>query len=84
MSKKEFHALALSDPSINPVKASEELVKAYGHTDSEQWVNPGIKVIVDKLMTVPGAKELVQKTIAEAEQIAAGIEGKQPKQGKAA
>lgn len=75
--KETFYQLTAADPSINPVKKSEELVKAYGHTDTKEWIKPNIKVIVDMIMQVPGAEELVMKTIKEAEAMAQQVAGGQ-------
>jgi len=68
--KETFYQLTANDPSINPVKKSEELVKAYGYTDAKEWIKPGIKQIVDTIMQVPGAEQLVMKAIQEAQQMA--------------
>lgn len=68
--KESFYQLTAQDPSINPVKKSEELIKAYGHTDTTEWLAPGIGPIVEKLMTIPNAMQLVTKALQEAESIA--------------
>lgn len=73
--KETFYTLTADDPSINPVKKAEELVKAYGNTDITEWVKPGIKTIVDFIMKTPGAEQLVMKSIQEAQQMAAQIQG---------
>ena len=75
--KESFYQLTAADPTINPVKKSEELVKAYGHTDTTEWIKPNIKVIVDMIMQVPGAEELVMNTIKEAQALADQAEGGQ-------
>lgn len=63
--KETFHAFALSDPNINPLKASEELIKSYGYTDIKQWISPGIQGIVNTIMQTPGASEVVQQTLQQ-------------------
>ena len=75
--KETFYQLTANDPSINPIKKAEELVKAYGHTDLTEWVKPNIKTIVDMIMQVPGAEELVMKTIQEAQQLQEQVMGGQ-------
>uniref|UniRef100_A0A6H1ZEU6 Putative structural protein n=1 Tax=viral metagenome TaxID=1070528 RepID=A0A6H1ZEU6_9ZZZZ len=83
--KETFYALTQNDLSINPVKKAEELVKAYGHTDTTEWVSPNIKGMVEMIMKTPGAEQLVMKAIQEAKQIAAQVTGNpgQPQQGAA-
>jgi len=78
--KETFYTLTANDMTINPVKKAEELVKAYGHTDTSEWVKPNIKTIVDMIMQVPGAEQLVMKSIQEAKQMAAQMQGGQPGQ----
>jgi hypothetical protein len=73
--KETFYQLSGADPNINPVKRAEELVKAYGHTQTEEWINPNIKGIVDMIMKTPGAEQLVMKAIQEAQQMAAQVMG---------
>lgn len=73
--KETFYQLTANDPSINPVKKAEELVKSYGHTDLTEWVKPGIKAIVDFVMKTPGAEQLVMKSIQEAQAMAQQIQG---------
>jgi hypothetical protein len=75
--KETFYQLTANDPSINPVKKAEELVKAYGNTDTTEWVKPGIKAIVDMIMKTPGSEQLVMKAIQEAQQMAAQVMGGQ-------
>jgi hypothetical protein len=76
--KETFYTLTQNDPSINPVKKSEELVKAYGHTNTDEWIKPGIKQIVDFVMATPGAEELVMQTIQEAQAMAGQMQPGQP------
>jgi len=73
--------LTQNDMTINPVKKAEELVKAYGHTDTSEWVNPSIKMIVDMIMKTPGADQLVMQTLQQAAQMMAQGEGKPGQQG---
>jgi hypothetical protein len=79
--KETFYTLTANDPSINPVKKSEELVKAYGHTDMQEWIKPGIKTILDFIMQTPGAEELVMQTIKEAQKMAEQVTGQGGQQG---
>ena len=74
--KETFYQLTANDMTINPVKRAEELVKAYDHTDTSEWVNPNIKLIVDMIMKTPGADQLVMQTLQQAAQMAAQVEGK--------
>jgi hypothetical protein len=74
--KEGFYQLTMADPTINPVKRAEELVKAYGHTDTSEWVHANIALIVKQIMEIPGAEQLVMKAIQEAQQMAQVIEGK--------
>uniref|UniRef100_A0A6M3JYR3 Putative structural protein n=1 Tax=viral metagenome TaxID=1070528 RepID=A0A6M3JYR3_9ZZZZ len=79
--KETFYQLTQNDMTINPVKKAEELVKAYGHTDTSEWVNPSIKMIVDMIMKTPGADQLVMQTLQQAAQMMAQGEGKPGQQG---
>jgi hypothetical protein len=69
--KETFYALTAQDPNINPVKNSEELVKAYGHTDIQEWVHPNIRGMVKMIMSIPGADQVVQQALQQAAQMAA-------------
>lgn len=78
--KEDFYNQTANDPSINPVKRSEELVKSYGYQDTTEWVNPNIKMIVDQIMTTPGADQAVMELVqgmqamaAEEEQAQKGV-----------
>jgi hypothetical protein len=64
--KENFYQLTGADPNINPVKRAEELVKAYGYTDETEWVHQGIAQIVQQIMTIPGADQLVQQALQQA------------------
>ena len=72
--KETFYQLTAADANVNPVKRAEELVKAYGHTDTSEWISPQIAAIVQQIMMVPGAQELVTKTLQEAQQIAQAMQ----------
>jgi len=74
--KEDFYNLTARDPNINPVKKSEELVKAYGHTDVGEWIMPNIKNIIDQLMQDPQKMKLVQQAFQQANQLAQEISGK--------
>lgn len=73
--KEDLYNLTAQNPVINPVKSAEELVKAYGHTDTGEWVNPNIKQIVDMVMQIPGADQLVMQTLQQAQQMAQAVQG---------
>jgi hypothetical protein len=66
--KESFYEKSAGDPNINPVKRAEELVKAYGHQDTGEWINPAIGSIVEKIMTIPGADQAVSELLAGIEQ----------------
>lgn len=68
--KESFYQLTMNDPAINPVKKAEELVRAYGHTDTNEWVSPNIRMIVEMIMKIPGAEQLVMQAIGEAQKMA--------------
>lgn len=65
---EDLYNLTAQNPNINPIKMSEELVKAYGHQDTSEWVNPAIKGIVDKIMQNPKMGQMVQQFMAETQQ----------------
>jgi len=48
--KEELMKFLGGDPLMNPVKPREELLKAYGITETEEWINPQIGMVA-KLMT---------------------------------
>lgn len=64
---EDFYNLTTNDPNINPVKRSEALVKSYGHDDVAEWVNPNVKIIVDKIMMLPGADQAVGQLLQDME-----------------
>lgn len=58
--KEDLLTMFGQDPYINPVKAREEVLKAYGVTDTAEWVNPKVKMLVDIAMQNPDVIQVVQ------------------------
>jgi len=71
--KETFYGITAQDPNINPVKRAEELVKAYGHTDTGEWVAPNIAQIVAKIMGSPPLMQAVTEVIQRVEQVSQEI-----------
>lgn len=63
--KEVFYQMTGADPNINPIKRAEELVKAYGHNDTAEWVSPQIAQLVQAITQTPGAPEMVGQLIME-------------------
>jgi hypothetical protein len=80
--KESFYGLTAQNPVINPVKGAEELVKAYGHTDTSEWIAPGIGQVVAKIMAIPNAMQLVNQALQEAEAIAKDMQDQEEGRGK--
>jgi hypothetical protein len=59
--KEMFYNQTAQDPNINPVKRAEELVKAYGHTETSEWISPNIAGVVEMIMQTPGLSEQVMQ-----------------------
>jgi hypothetical protein len=59
--KEDFYAQSAQDPNINPVKRAEELVKAYGYTETSEWISPNIAAVVEMIMQTPGLSEQVMQ-----------------------
>jgi len=79
--KEDFYAQSANDMNINPVKRAEELVKAYGFTETKDWINPNIRGVVEMLMQVPGAVEAAGQMVqAMAQQQEQGPEMEQKDQ----
>ena len=66
---EDLNAMILSNPVGNPVKALKELVKKYGHTDEDEWVDPTINQIITAIKEIPGAAELFQHSLQQAQQL---------------
>ena len=63
--KEAFYQMSAQDPNINPIKRAEELVKAYGHTDTSEWVAPQIAQLVQGITQTPGATEVVGQVLQQ-------------------
>ena len=54
--------------------ALKELVKKYGHTDEDEWVDPTINQIISAIQEIPGAADLFQQSLQQAQEMAEGME----------
>jgi hypothetical protein len=73
---EDFYQFSANDPNgvFNPVEVAKDLVKSYGRTDVDKYINPEINQIVQAINNIPGAAELFQQAVEQAQQLAQGIE----------
>ena len=79
--KEDIYQLTAEDPNINPIWRSENLLRAYGFTDTAEAIHPNIRMICEKIMQLPGADKLAMEAIKEAEAMAANMEKQVKGQG---
>jgi len=72
--KEDLYGALMQNPVADPIKVTKELVKAYGFQDQDEWVNPQINQIVMAIKEIPGAADLFQQSIQQAQALAQGIE----------
>jgi hypothetical protein len=75
---EELNGLAVQNPLMNPMSTLEELLKAYGKTDMQRYINPEIRQMVETFIQNPEIKQIVGKYMQEKQQIAAQVT---PKKG---
>lgn len=59
--KEDLMKVLGGDPYIVPTKPREELLKAYGVRELEQWINPQVKMLVDASQQNPEIVRVVQQ-----------------------
>jgi hypothetical protein len=69
--KEDLYNLTAQDPNVNPIKRAEELIKSYGHSDTTEWISPGIKAVTEAIAQDPKLGEAVAQFIQQAQQQAA-------------
>jgi hypothetical protein len=57
--KEELMKFLGGDPLMNPVKPREELLKAYGITETEEWINPQIGMVAKLILQNPEIPKVV-------------------------
>lgn len=68
---EDFFKFARPDPMFNPVTLAEDLCRSYNRTDIARYINPQIFAIVQAIIEVPGAAQLFEQALAEAQALAA-------------
>lgn len=65
------------DPLANPMKIREDLLKAYGKDNIEEYLNPQVSQLIAALMQNPELIQVVQKYLQTKAQIAGAVGGEQ-------
>ncbi len=75
--KEDLFTLTTQDPAgvFNPIPVREDLLKAWGITDTDRYINPQLAQILQAIQEVPGAAELFQESLQQAQVLAEGIQG---------
>ncbi len=60
-----------ADPLMNPVKVREDVLKSYGRTDTDAYINPQVKQLVDLFLADPNIMAVVQKYEVTKQEVAA-------------
>jgi hypothetical protein len=83
--KEDLFTLTTQDPAgvFNPIPIREDLLKSWGITETERYINPTIAQIVQLIQEVPQAAELFQQAVQQAMVLAQQVEegGKQAAAG---
>jgi len=75
--KEDMMKMFAADPIIIPTKPREELLKAYGVTDTTGWINPQVKMVVDIVMQNPEVVQVVGEYMQQKQAVASVINGGQ-------
>jgi hypothetical protein len=73
---EELNGLAVGNPLMNPMSTLEELLKAYGKTDMQRYINPQIRQMIETVIQNPEVMQVVGKYMQTKQQIAADVTGK--------
>ena len=73
---EDLYTLTTQDPAqvFDPIVIREDLLKSYGKTDTNRYINPEIADVVEKIKEVPGAIELFNQAFEQAVALAQNIE----------
>lgn len=74
---EDFFKMVLQDPTgiFNPITPREDLCRSYGRTDVGRYIDPQVSQIVAAIKTIPGAAQLFQQAMAQAQELAALAQG---------
>jgi len=72
---EELNGLASQNPLMNPMSTLEELLKAYGKTDTQRYINPEVQQILKVFAENPELKQVVGKYIQTKQQISQEVKG---------
>ena len=73
--KEDLMQMLGGDPYINPLKPREEVLKAYGVTDTAEWIDPNIKMLVDVVRENPDVMQVVQGYMQQKQAVLAAAGG---------
>ena len=73
--KEDLMQMLGGDPYINPIKPREEVLKAYGVTDTAEWIDPNIKMLVDVVRENPDVMQVVQGYMQQKQAVLAAAGG---------
>jgi len=63
--KEDLMRILGGDPYVIPTKPREELLKAYGQRETEEWINPKVKMAVDMIMQNPEIIQVIGQYMKE-------------------
>ncbi len=73
--KEDLMQMLGGDPYINPLKPREEVLKAYGVTNTDEWIDPNIKMLVDVVRENPDVMQVVQGYMQQKQAVLAAAGG---------
>jgi hypothetical protein len=73
--KEDLMNMLGQDAYINPIKPREEVLKAYGIQDTETWINPNAKALVDLVAANPEVMQVVGQYMQEKSAVQAALGG---------
>jgi len=70
---EELNQLSIQNPLLNPLSFLEELLKAYGKTDMQRYINPKVRQMIETFLQNPEIEQIVGKYMQTKQQIAAAV-----------
>ncbi len=72
---EELNMLSAQNPLMNPMSTLEELLKAYGKTDMQRYINPQIRQLIEVVTQNPEVMQVIGKYMQTKMQVAADVKG---------
>jgi hypothetical protein len=78
---EDIYKMTMGNPLVNPQKPLEDLLKAYGRTDTAEYINPQIAQVVQVLTQMPEVAPLFMQAVQQTQMLAQQTEQQGKQQG---